>query len=354
VPSQGPPATADDRGVETTGRRVTVRHRLPRPDAGRGGPDRFADVVGELVAEPGGAVVVRADGTRVPVRPERVVAVRDVVATTVPARPRRPDRAADAEALDLLASAHWPATTEQALGRWRLRAAGGFTRRANSALVVGDPGVPLPAALEHVARWYADRGLPPRVSAAADVAADVVAAGWSRELTVVVMTARVADVLGVLPDGWADDGPRVRLDEAPAPGWLADYRGAARHPDGPAVVRAPAGTTGLFATVQAPSRSAGGAPAGTLSGLPGRGRGVVSDGWVGLSCLAVDPVLRRHGVGRLVVATLLDAALDAGAVRAYLQVDADNGAAAAFHRAVGFRDHHTTVYLRGPSRRGPS
>lgn len=340
---------------------MTVRQRLPRPHAGGGGPDRFADVVGELVGGPGGAVVVRADGSRVPVRPERVVAVRDIVATTVRAGPRRPDRAVEAERLDLLAAAHWPAATDQALGRWRLRAAGGFTRRANSALAVGDPGVPLPAALAQVERWYADRGLPPRVSVpddtdadrAADVLAAAVDAGWSRELTVAVMTARVADVLGALPDGWADEEPRVRLDEAPSPGWLADYRGAARHPDGPAVLRAPAGTTGLFATVQAPVGSSGGAPAGTLSGLAGRGRGVVSDGWVGLSCLAVDPVLRRHGLGRLVVATLLDAALDAGAVRAYLQVKAHDEAAAAFHRAVGFRDHHRTVYLRGPFWRQP-
>lgn len=345
MPSQGPTRHDDDGGVDTTGRRVTVRHRLPRPTARRSGPDRFADAVGQLVGGRAGAEVVRADGTRVAVRPERVAAVRDIVPTVSRPRLMVPDPAADTAALDLLAASQWPATTDEALGGWRLRAAGGFTRRANSALVVGDPGMDVSAALGHVARWYADRDLPARLSCTdPEVVAMALEAGWSQELTTAVMTARVADVLHALPDGWADDGPRVRLDAEPSPAWLADHRDAAAHPDGPGVLRAPRGTTGLFATAPAPA----GAVA-TAAGLPGRGRGVVSDGWVGLSCLAVDPAFRRRGLGRLVVATLLDAALDAGAVRAYLQVVTADAGAVSFHRAVGFRYHHTTAHLRPPA-----
>lgn len=345
--SQGPTRRDDDGAVDPTGRRLTVRHRLPRPHAGRGGPDRFADVVGDLVGGPVGgpddAQVLRADGSRVTVRPDRVAAVRDIPPTARRPGPRVPDPVADAAALDLLAASQWPATTDQALGGWRLRAAGGFTRRADSALVVGDPGTDLPAALAHVRRWYAERGLPARLSCTdPGVVAAALAAGWSHELTVDVMTARVADVLHTLPDGWADGGPLVRLDAAPSYRWLADYRDAATHPDGPGVLRAPPGTTGLFATAEPPDD----ASPEPVTGLPGRGRGIVSHGWVGLSCLAVEAALRRRGLGRLVVATLLDAALDAGAVRAHLQVETGDTAAVAFHRAVGFRHHHTTVYLR--------
>ncbi len=332
--------------MDTTGRRVTVRHRLPRRDAGRGGPDRFADAVGQLVGGPAGAEVVRADGTRVRVRPDRVAAVRDILPTVAPPRVRVPDPAADAAALDLLAASHWPAVTDEPLGGWRLRAAGGFTRRANSALVVGDPGTDVPAALGYVARWYRDRGLPARLSCTdPEVVAAALQVGWSQELTTAVMTARVADVLHALPDGWAGHGPRVRLDAEPSPAWLADQRDAGTHPDGPGVLRAPPGTTGLFATAEPPAD----APAGSAVGLAGHGRGVVSDGWVGLSCLAVDPAFRRRGLGRVVVATLLDAALDAGAVRAYLQVETADAGAVSFHRAVGFRHHHATVYLRPPA-----
>ncbi|MFD0595838.1 hypothetical protein ACFQZ4_28950 [Catellatospora coxensis] len=48
------------------------------------------------------------------------------------------------------------------LGAWRLRAAGGYTGRANSALPVGDPGLPLPEAIDAVVAFYRRQGLPRR------------------------------------------------------------------------------------------------------------------------------------------------------------------------------------------------
>ena len=51
------------------------------------------------------------------------------------------------------------------LGDWELRAASGFTRRANSVLPLGDPRLPLDEALDAVRRWYGDRGLPAGVVA---------------------------------------------------------------------------------------------------------------------------------------------------------------------------------------------
>lgn len=359
-------AAWDDASVTTrpeppgfpVGSRVTVRQRLPRHSAAQtprdGTPrDRFADVVGTLVSGPagvgggaGGPVVLREDGTRVPVRPDRVVAVRAIPPAS------RPARAFGPPVLDRLAAAHWPATETGALGDWQLRAAAGFTRRANSALAVGSPGTALPAALERVAVWYQARGLVPRVSTAdAGVLAAAATAGWVPELTTVVLTARVADVLGAFDDGWADSGPPVRLDAAPDRAWLADYRDADRVPVAAAVLAAPAGTVGLFATTEFPvvsgrtraaperNRVAGG-------GLAGRGRAVVSSGWVGLSCIAVAPQLRRRGHARLLVAHLVDAALDAGAVRAYLHVETDNAPARALYAGLGFRPSHTTTYLR--------
>src|ERR1700753_2875891 len=52
----------------------------------------------------------------------------------------------DIETLDRAAARTWRGTEEEALGGWLLRAAGGFTGRANSVLAVGDPGLPLAAA----------------------------------------------------------------------------------------------------------------------------------------------------------------------------------------------------------------
>ena len=43
------------------------------------------------------------------------------------------------EDLERAAALHWQAPETEPLGEWRLRAAAGFTGRANSALPVGDP-----------------------------------------------------------------------------------------------------------------------------------------------------------------------------------------------------------------------
>jgi len=59
--------------------------------------------------------------------------------------------------LERAAALHWQAPDIQPLGDWLLRAAAGFTGRANSALPVGDPGLPLPDAVAAVEDWYRRR-----------------------------------------------------------------------------------------------------------------------------------------------------------------------------------------------------
>jgi len=63
--------------------------------------------------------------------------------------------------LEVIAAKGWRAPEEERLGGWLLRAAQGFTGRANSALAAGDPGMPLPEAVIRVRRWYAS-GICPR------------------------------------------------------------------------------------------------------------------------------------------------------------------------------------------------
>ena len=67
------------------------------------------------------------------------------------------------EDLERAAAQHWQAPETERLGDWLLRAAQGFTGRANSALPLGDPGVPLPAAVAAVQDWYRRRALPPMI-----------------------------------------------------------------------------------------------------------------------------------------------------------------------------------------------
>ena len=67
------------------------------------------------------------------------------------------------EDLERAAALHWQAPETEPLGEWRLRAAAGFTGRANSALPLGDPGLPLPEAVAAVEDWYRRRDLPPMI-----------------------------------------------------------------------------------------------------------------------------------------------------------------------------------------------
>ncbi len=85
-----------------------------------------------------------------------------------------------------------------AIGDWELRAASGFTRRANSVLPLGDPGTPLDEALAAVRRWYAARGLPARIQLATGrrhpgtAARELEARGWTREVTAELWTGALA------------------------------------------------------------------------------------------------------------------------------------------------------------------
>jgi ribosomal-protein-alanine N-acetyltransferase len=57
-----------------------------------------------------------------------------------------------------------------------------------------------------------------------------------------------------------------------------------------------------------------------------------------ITVVAVDPLQRRQGLGRLVLEALLSLAQHQGAERATLEVATTNTAAVALYRALGFRD----------------
>ena len=128
----------------------------------------------------------------------------------------------DVAVLERLAARSWRGLEEEPFGDWLLRAGGGFTGRANSVLVLGNPPCPLRTAVPEVGRWYAARGLRPQAQVplpgaeAADAA--FAAAGWTTAEDVLVLTAPLLPV--PVP------APEVPVDLAPAPdeAWLAGYR----------------------------------------------------------------------------------------------------------------------------------
>ena len=142
------------------GQRVVVRS-LVRGETGPSGGPALTDTLGRLERWDSDVLSVRkADGTLVRIPLADVVAGKPIPAARRTPRSAGPAAGISAEELERICSEGWPPAISRVLGDWRLRAAGGFTGRANSALVAGDPGVPFDAALELVNAFYAGNGLP--------------------------------------------------------------------------------------------------------------------------------------------------------------------------------------------------
>ncbi|MFJ6786258.1 GNAT family N-acetyltransferase [Streptomyces angustmyceticus] len=322
------------------GKRVSVR----RLTGGGEGQPAFSDVVGVLTSWDAGVLsITRRDGACVSVEESALVAAKVVPAA--PARRRGPS--ATVRELQHVAARGWPAVETEPLGEWTLRASGGFTRRANSVLPLGDPGVPLDAALERIGRWYAARGLPAviavatgRAGADEELAAALAERGWADEAHTRVRIAGLAPLADTPAAPAGDTATRVTLSRDPDAGWLALYnRTGGDAPGGGAAPDALRVLTGGPSVWFATARDADG-------GTAAIGRLVVDGRWAGFAAVEVAPHARRRGLATRVMAALAERALSEGASAAYLQVEADNADALAFYDRLGFTDHHGYHYRR--------
>ncbi|MEU8297679.1 GNAT family N-acetyltransferase [Micromonospora sp. NPDC048909] len=326
-------------GQQDVGHRIVVRRIVGI----REGRPLFSDALGELVElSETHLTLATAQG------PLRVA--RDEVhrAKRVPPT-RRPTAAAVIE-LELAADEAWPAPTRDRLGGWLLRAADGWTGRANSALPVGDPDRPLPAAVDAVERWYTEHDLTPMVNTplplAAPVGAELDRRGWSSRPPVLVQTAPLplpaapgtATPLGPATPASAQVAAVVELAAAPTEEWLAVAAGrkgglpdAARH-----VLTAVDQIRFAHAYADGALVAVG---RGTVTG-PGR--------WLGLSLIEVLPQARRQGLAGRVIRALADWGTAAGATRAFLQVEQRNTGAVALYQGLGFTTHHTYLTRVAP------
>lgn len=314
---------------DDVGKRVSVR-RLA--EAGAPGA-KFTDTVGVLTSWDSGVLsITRRDGEAVRIAESTLVAGK--VVPSAPARRRGP--AATFEELARAGARAWQPVESEPLGEWLLRAAGGFTRRANSALPLGDPAMPVGVALERVRDWYAARGLPAYVQVATGaegtqerLAAELERHGWAREVTAQVRIAALA------PIGDLDtDVSRVALQRTCGAGWLARYQRFTE--PGPHVLRVlESGPCVWFASVAGEGET----PAAI-------GRCVVDGRWAGFMAVEVDPAYRRQGLAGAVMTALARRALDEGASAAWLQVEADNEGARALYDGMGFATHHDYHHFR--------
>jgi GNAT superfamily N-acetyltransferase len=227
----------------------------------------------------------------------------------------------------------------------------GFTRRANSVLPLGDPGLPLDEALVRVVRWYEERGLPAYVQVATGaegtqelLAAELERRGWVREVSAEVRIAELAQLADPdvdRPPGFTGALPtQVSLSRTVDERWLRRYQRSTE--PGPHVLKVIGGGPSVwFATV--PEAAAG--PADAPAAI---GRCVVDGRWAGFMAVEVDPGRRRQGLATAVMAALARRALEEGASAAWLQVETDNGAARALYDGMGFTTHHNYHHFRAP------
>ncbi|MET8279283.1 GNAT family N-acetyltransferase [Micromonospora sp. NPDC005174] len=316
---------------QDVGHRIVVRRIVGI----REGRPLFSDALGELVElSETHLTLATAQG------PLRVPVAQVHRAKRVP--PTRRPTAAAVVALERAADEAWPAPTRGHLGDWLLRSAEGWTGRANSALPIGDPDRPLPAAVDAVERWYAERDQPAMINTplplAAPVGAELDERGWGTRPPTLVQTAPLPLAALAVTAAPAVDTV-LELATAPSAEWLAVAAGrkgglpdAARH-----VLTAVDQV--CFAHVYVD---------GALVAI-GRGTVTGEGRWLGLSLIEVLPPARRQGLARRVVDALAAWGASLGATHAFLQVEQRNTAATALYRTLGFVTHHTYLTRVAPS-----
>lgn len=317
------PGGADDTAEELMGRRLTVRYRLAAPDPDTGAST--ADVIGRLVDLTDAVLrLERRDGSIIEVPRQAVVGSR-----LVPDRPARarPALSATADELTAVTSRGWPAIESLPLGDWELRASAGFTGRANSVAVHGDPGCPLDEALVRTTSFYRERGARPQAQVVVDSSWEsrFFDAGWEPSTGYRGgALVQVAD-LGAAPE----PDPRVTIGDRADDAWLALYP---RVEDADVARRVLEGPRRVgFARLGDPVRAIG--------------RAAVTGEWVGLAAVETHPDHRRQGLAGAVVRSLLAWAARQGALRAYLQTMPENEPALALYAPYGFTTHHAYRYL---------
>ena len=268
-----------------------------------------------------------------------------------PARPAPPHLAPSITDLVAVMARHWNPTDTARLGGWWLRAGGGgFTRRANSLIPLGPPGLDDGPAQVWVRAWFGERGLPAVASiagpAAGGVPADDGPASLAGDLLRRYGWATVPDgsaVVLVAPTAQLRAGPdlpaRLLLDRASTPdaGWLACYRYRGQLLPPQALQLLLSAPEQAFWSVRDGARTVAAA------------RGSLADGWAGVTAVEVDPAHRRQGLARLLLAELGRWAWQRGAYSTYLQTAESNRPAQQLYRSAGFVPHHRYDYLQAPA-----
>lgn len=241
--------------------------------------------------------------------------------------------------IEQLAANTWPSIVQQAYGGWKLRAAEGVTRRANSVWTCGD--LPEGNWREEVNAFYSRRGLPVcyQISPASPPELDrlLELEGYRKEMVTTVMISSIEKVRACLNPPEDD---YIILHSGPSGEWIDDFIAFEQFP----VTRKPVYEK-MFAAI---------GPRHTFLTLKnareetiGVGTAIVERGWAGYTNVVIAPPFRRQGAGRRLVRALADWSGQNGASNLYLQVSADNEPAIALYTRSGYRPLYQYHYRIG-------
>jgi ribosomal protein S18 acetylase RimI-like enzyme len=318
------------------GMRAVVRRRIEHG---------VTDALGEVVAIDADTVSVQTRLGLVVIERVAVVAAKEVPPRT--SRRGAPHLAISMEDLERIMVDGWRPLEVTELGGWLLRASAGFTGRGNSVLPLGNPGVPLSAAIDRCESWYDERGLRRLFALFGPAGFAVDDDPLGRELlerayepfnNTVVLTAATGSLP---PEVTHAAGARVRLEPAPSSQWWdawAARDGRTDHADAapPAARSVLTGSPDqLFASLEVD---------GAVAGIA---RVAFAHRWAGVFGLHVAPQRRRAGIAVNLMGALADASRSRGIRSMYLQVLKANSPARSLYEGLGFSVHHEYRYLGG-------
>lgn len=237
----------------------------------------------------------------------------------------------DPAILEPLADDAWPARERERLGGWRLNASSGHSMRINACWPLSAPDRDAEAAIGAVEAWYAARDLPPRFKltdgliSPPDLADRLAERGYSASKDTLVM---VGPTRGEGDRSVAVSGAPDATFEGVFTASAGDAEDGRERIEALARMPPPA----LFAKVEI-----GGAPAAI-------GVAALGGGFAGVFGMRTVPAHRRKGLARRILRALLAEARQAGAERAWLQVEADNAPAIALYANEGFEPAYRYRY----------
>lgn len=324
------PAMTDPDPVDglRPGMRAVVRKRIEHG---------VTDALGDIVAMDSDTVSVRTRQGVVVIDRALVVAAKQVPPRT--ARRGAPHLAISMDDLERIMVEGWPPIDRAELGDWILRAAAGFTGRANSVLPLGSPGVPLSAAVDHCESWYDERGLRrlfslfgPAGFAVDDdlLGRELLARAYAPFKNTMVLTASTGALPPEVPHV---SGARVRLEPVPSSAWWNVWAGPGSTVPPAARVVLTGAPDQLFASLDV-----GGAVVGVA-------RLAFAQVWAGISALQVAPEYRRTGVAMQLVSALGNESRTRGIRSVYAQVEQANSPSRNLFERLGFSVHHEYLYL---------